>query len=156
MAPVNKGKVLFTCREETCGKKFTDRSNRDRHEKRFNHKPLQRKSKEPLFDDTTKKYYCASPGCPSTSKFKGNIKQDRTGTLIMTPVFINHSFAIKKVFCCFVSRTLLLYSKHLFIYYKHVIFRKYILSCKYEKTKFIIPSSEMLLIHTQQLLSKPF
>ena len=55
MAPVNKGKVLFTCREATCGKNFTDRSNRDRHEKRFNHKPLKRKSKEPLFDDTAKK-----------------------------------------------------------------------------------------------------
>ena len=59
MAPV--GKVLFTCREATCGKNFTDRSNRDRHEKRFNHKPLKRKSKEPLFDDTAKKYKCANP-----------------------------------------------------------------------------------------------
>ena len=47
MAPVNKRKVLFTCLEATCGKNITDRSNRDRHEKRFNHKPLKRKSKEP-------------------------------------------------------------------------------------------------------------
>ena len=73
MAPVNKGKVLFTCREATCGKNFTDRTNRDRYEKTFNHKPLKRKSKESLFDDTTKKYKCATPGCPATCKFKGNI-----------------------------------------------------------------------------------
>ena len=51
MAPVNKGKVLFNCREATCVKNFTDRSSRDRHEKRFNHKPLKRKSEKPLFDD---------------------------------------------------------------------------------------------------------
>ena len=51
MAPINNGKVLFACREATCGKKFTDRSNRDRHEKRFNHKPLKRKSKELLQKD---------------------------------------------------------------------------------------------------------
>ena len=73
MAPVNKGKVLFTCREATCGKNVTDRSNRDRHEKRFNHKPLKHKSKEPLFDDTAKEYKCATPGCTATSEFKGNI-----------------------------------------------------------------------------------
>ena len=73
MAPVNKAKVLFTCREATCGKNFTDRTNRDRYEKTFNHKPLKRKSKESLFDDTTKKYKCATPGCPATCKFKGNI-----------------------------------------------------------------------------------
>ena len=73
MAPVNKGKVLFTCREATCGRNFTHRSNRDRHEKRFNHKPLKHKSKEPLFEDAAKKYKCATPGCPTTSEFKGNI-----------------------------------------------------------------------------------
>ena len=76
MAPVNKGKVLFTCREATYGKNFTERSSRDRHEKRFNHKPIKRKSKEPLFDNTAKKYKCATPGCPTTSKFKGNIVRD--------------------------------------------------------------------------------
>ena len=73
MAPVNTGKVLFTCREATYCKNFIDRSNRDRHEKRFNEKPLKRKPKEPLFDDTAKKYKCATPGFPTTSKFKGNI-----------------------------------------------------------------------------------
>ena len=73
MAPVNKGKLLFNCREATCVKNFTDRSNRDRHEKRFNDKPLKRKSEEPLFDDTAKKYKCATSGHPTTSKFKGNI-----------------------------------------------------------------------------------
>ena len=77
MAPVNKGKVLFTCREATYGKNFTERSSRDRHEKRFNHKPLKRKSKEPLFDNTAKKYKYATPGCPTTSKFKGNIVRDK-------------------------------------------------------------------------------
>ena len=73
MTTVNKGNVLFTYREATCGKNFTDRSNRDRYEKCFNHKPLKRKSKEPSFDDTAKKYKCATPGCATTSKFKGNI-----------------------------------------------------------------------------------
>ena len=73
MAPVNIGNVLFTCRVATCGKNFIDRSNRDRHEKRFNHKPLKRKSKEPLFDDTAKKYKCATHGSPTTSRFKENI-----------------------------------------------------------------------------------
>ena len=73
MAPVNKGKVLLTYREATCGKNFTDRSNRDRSEKRFNHKPLKRKSKKPLFDDTAKEYNCATPRCATASKFKGNI-----------------------------------------------------------------------------------
>ena len=37
MTPVNKDKV-FTYREKTCSKNFNDRSNRNRHEKRFNHK----------------------------------------------------------------------------------------------------------------------
>ena len=73
MTSVNKGEVLFTYREATCGKNFTDRSNRDRYEECFNHKPLKRKSKEPLFGDTAKKYKCATLGCATTSKFKGNI-----------------------------------------------------------------------------------
>ena len=42
-------------------------------EKCFNHKPIKHKSKEPLFDDMAKKYKCATPGCPTMSKFKGNI-----------------------------------------------------------------------------------
>ena len=73
MAPVNKRKMLFTCQEATCGKNFTNRSNRDRHGMRFNHKPLKRKSKEPFFDDTAKKCRSAIPGYPTTFRFKGNI-----------------------------------------------------------------------------------
>ena len=39
MPPVSCQKA-FSCRERTCKKTFTDGSNRDRHEKRFNLKPV--------------------------------------------------------------------------------------------------------------------
>ena len=71
MAPVNKGKE-FICWEKTCSKNFNDRSNRDRHEKRFNHKVVKRRCKQPLFDEKEKKYHCVTPGCSKNSKFKGN------------------------------------------------------------------------------------
>ena len=72
MAPANKGKVLFTCREAIMVRPLpTEVMEID--EKCFNHKPIKYKSKEPLFDDMAKKYKCATPGCPTMSKFKGNI-----------------------------------------------------------------------------------
>ena len=72
MAPVNKGKV-FTCRKKMCSKIFTDRSNRDRHEQRLNHKVAKRRCKQPLFDEKEKKYHCVTRGCSKNSKFKDNI-----------------------------------------------------------------------------------
>ena len=75
MAPVNKSKVFF-CRDESCTKKFTDMSNRNRHEKRFNHKPaavVKKRTKQPLYNHIEKKYTCALPGCSVKSNFKGNI-----------------------------------------------------------------------------------
>ena len=75
MAPVNKSKVFF-CRDESCAKKFTDMSNRNRHEKRFNHKPaavVKKRTKQPLYNHIEKKSTCALPGCSVKSNFKGNI-----------------------------------------------------------------------------------
>ena len=70
MAPVNKCKV-FTCREKTCSK--IDRSNRDKHEKRFNHKMAKLRCKQLFLDEKENIYHCATPGCSMNSKFKGNI-----------------------------------------------------------------------------------
>ena len=53
MAPVNSQKA-FSCRERTCKKTFTDRSNRDRHEKPFNHKPVKYNNMQPLFNEKEK------------------------------------------------------------------------------------------------------
>ena len=47
--------------------------NRDRREKRFNHKLLISKCKELLFNENEKKYYCPTPGCSTESSFKGNV-----------------------------------------------------------------------------------
>ena len=78
MAPVKKGD--FTCREKTCLKKFTDRSNRDRQEKRFNHEQKAiRKGLEPLFDKDGKKFNCATTLCTFSSKFKGNVIRHMNG-----------------------------------------------------------------------------
>ena len=52
MAPV-KVKV-FTCQEKTCCKSFTNRSNRDRHEKRFHYKAVKRRNKQPFFGEVEK------------------------------------------------------------------------------------------------------
>ena len=51
-------------------------SNRNRHEKRFNHKPaavVKKRTKQPLYNHIEKKYTCALPGCSVKSNFKGNI-----------------------------------------------------------------------------------
>lgn len=66
---------IFTCRSIICFKRFTNRSNRDRHEKRFNHRPrVEEKSKvEPLFDFSRNNYKCPSSGCLTESKYKGNM-----------------------------------------------------------------------------------
>ena len=64
---------MFSCRERTCKRTFTDRSDRDRHEKRFNHKPAKYNTTQPLFNEKEKKYCCPIPGCSFSSKFKGKI-----------------------------------------------------------------------------------
>ena len=74
MAPVSSKEKVFYCRNKDCNKCFTDRSNRNRHEKKSNHKPTaKKKSSQPLFNEAEKKYKCAVPGCSAQSKFKGNI-----------------------------------------------------------------------------------
>ena len=44
MAPTNKGKGIFKCREVTCSKTFTLIQNRSKHEKKFKHAPVTRRS----------------------------------------------------------------------------------------------------------------
>lgn len=64
------------CRNPECGKKFANKSNRDRHEKKFSHAPAQRRKslfQEPVFDDKSKEYFCPQPNCKIKSKYKSNI-----------------------------------------------------------------------------------
>ena len=71
MAPVKR--KVFTFREKDCCKKnFIDKSNIDINEKRFHRKPLKRRHIQHLFDEVKSKY-CATPGCSTKSKFKGNV-----------------------------------------------------------------------------------
>ena len=48
MAPTNKGKGIFKCREVTCSKTFTLIQNRSKHEKKFKHAPVTRRSSTSL------------------------------------------------------------------------------------------------------------
>ena len=44
MAPTNKGKGIFKCREVTTRKTFTLIQNRSKHEEKFKHAPVTRRS----------------------------------------------------------------------------------------------------------------
>ena len=61
------------CRNAECGKTFSTRSNRDRHEKKVGHTPAQRRNsiQVPIFNKDLNEYCC--PNCLVTSKFKSNI-----------------------------------------------------------------------------------
>ena len=61
------------CRNAECGKTFSTRCNRDRHEKKFGHTPAQRRNsiQVPIFNKDLNEYCCRN--CLVTSKFKGNI-----------------------------------------------------------------------------------
>ena len=70
MAPVSSQKA-FSCRERTCKKTFTGQSNRDHHEKRFNHKPVKYNTIQPLFSENKKKYCYPMPGLLFYFKIQG-------------------------------------------------------------------------------------
>ena len=53
MTPVSSQKAFY-CRERNCEKTFTDRSNRDCHEKRYNHTPENYNTIQPLFNEKGK------------------------------------------------------------------------------------------------------
>lgn len=75
MAPVSKAKFYF-CRDDSCKKQFSDMSNRNKHEKRFNHQPVtlgKNRKIQPLYDEKTKLWACPTVDCPLRSKFRGNI-----------------------------------------------------------------------------------
>ena len=61
------------CHNAECGKTFSTRSNRDRHEKKVGHTPAQRRNsiQVPIFNKDLNEYCC--PNCLVTSKFKSNI-----------------------------------------------------------------------------------
>ena len=48
MAPTNKGKGIFKCRKVTCSKTFTLIQNRSKHEEKFKHAPVARRSSTSL------------------------------------------------------------------------------------------------------------
>ena len=75
MAPTNKGKGIFKCREVTCSKTFTLIQNRSKHEKKFKHAPVTRRSSTsfPQYNPDTKRYHCPMSGCKSKSKYKRSI-----------------------------------------------------------------------------------
>ena len=59
MAPTNKGKGIFKCREVTCSKTFTLIQNRSKHEKKFKRAPVTRRSwtSLPQYNPHTKRYH---------------------------------------------------------------------------------------------------
>ena len=64
MAPTNKGKSIFKCREVTCSKTFILIKNRSKHEKKFKHAPVTRRSSTslPQYNPDTKRYHCPMSG----------------------------------------------------------------------------------------------
>ena len=70
MAPTNKGKSIFKCREVTCSKTFTLIQNRSKLEKKFKHAPVTRRSSTslPQYNPDTKRCHCPMSGCKSNSK----------------------------------------------------------------------------------------
>ena len=72
MAPTNKGKGIFKCREVTCSKTFTLIQNRSKHEKKFKRAPVTRRSRTslPQYNPHTKRYHCPMSSCKSNSKYK--------------------------------------------------------------------------------------
>ena len=84
MAPTNKGKGFFKCREVIYSKTFTLIQNRSKHEKKFKHTPVTRRSSTllPQYNPDTKRYHCPMSCCKSNSKYKRSttrhIKEGRT------------------------------------------------------------------------------
>ena len=75
MAPANKGKGIFKCREVTSSKTFTLMQNRIKHEKTFKHAPMTRRSSTSLsqYNPETIRYHFPMSGCKSNSKYKRSI-----------------------------------------------------------------------------------
>ena len=69
MAPTNKGKGIFKCREVTCSKTLVSMK------KKFKHAPVTRRSSTslPQYNPDTKRYHCSMSGCKSNSKYKRSI-----------------------------------------------------------------------------------
>ena len=65
----------WKCRDLQCDKSFSNKSNRDRHERKAGHAPPNRRDSilNPLFNDESKEYVCPLPGCNLMSKYKSNI-----------------------------------------------------------------------------------
>ena len=63
------------CRNAECDKKFSSRSNRDRHEKQFGHTPAPRRNaiQIPIFSEELGESRCPLQNCSVTSKNKSNI-----------------------------------------------------------------------------------
>ena len=71
MAEVKRWK----CRDLQCDKSLSNKSNRDRHERKAGHAPPNRRDSilNPLFNDESKEYVCPLPGCNLMSRYKSNV-----------------------------------------------------------------------------------
>ena len=85
MAPTNKGKGIFKCREVTCSKTFTLIQNPSEHEKKFKHAPVTRRSSNslPQYNPDRKRYHCPMSGCKSNSKYKRSITRHIKGCTLI-------------------------------------------------------------------------
>jgi len=67
----------WNCRDNSCNKSFSNKSNRDRHERKADHAPPNRRDSilNPVFNEESMEYGCPLLGCNSTSKYKSNISR---------------------------------------------------------------------------------
>ena len=96
MSPTNKGKGIYKCCEVTCSKIFTLIQNCSKHEKKFKHAPVTRRSSIslPQYNPDAKRYHIPMSSSKSNSKYirsitrhikegctlirKESVKNDRT------------------------------------------------------------------------------
>ena len=67
--------MRFPCRDESCGKSFSTKFNRNKHERATGHfqEEQERSVREIPFDESKKLYMCPTDDCKTSSKFKHNI-----------------------------------------------------------------------------------
>ena len=70
MSPTNKGKGIYKCCEVTCSKIFTLIQNCSKHEKKFKHAPVTRRSSIslPQYNPDAKRYHIPMSSSKSNSK----------------------------------------------------------------------------------------